>query len=107
MLQLLPVCAFAGSSVINMSRYDMMRPNFSAMKDERIVGMIHEATYPRYERDAKYYQRQMAATEVGFGATFSAATLNDENKKRADIHEIKDTSHDSIPLANFLKSFHV
>jgi hypothetical protein len=28
-----------------------------------------------YERDAKYYQRRMAATEVGFGATFSAATL--------------------------------
>jgi len=28
MLQLLPVCAFAGSSVINMSRYDMMRHEF-------------------------------------------------------------------------------
>jgi len=83
MLQLLPVCAFGGSSVINMSRYDMMRPNFSAMKDERTVGTIHEATYPRYERDAKYYQRQMAVTEVGFGATFSAATLNDENISRA------------------------
>jgi len=91
MLQLLPVCAFAGSSVINMSRYDMMRPNFSAMKDERIVGMIHEATYPRYERDAKYYQRQMAATEVGFGATCSAATLNDENISRA-------TTRHFIPL---------
>jgi hypothetical protein len=29
----------------------------------------------------------------------------DENKKRADIHEIKDTSHDSILLANFFKIF--
>jgi hypothetical protein len=41
------------------------------------------ATYPRYERDAKYYQRRMAATEVGFGTTFSAAGLNNENSSRA------------------------
>jgi hypothetical protein len=44
-----------------------------------------------YERDAKYYQRRMAATEVGFGATFSAARLNDENISRA-------TTRHFIPL---------
>jgi hypothetical protein len=36
-----------------------------------------------YERDAKYNQGRMAATEVGFGGRFSAATLNDENISRA------------------------
>jgi hypothetical protein len=40
-----------------------------------------------YQRDAKYNQRRMAATEVGFGATFSAATLNDENiSNNAQLH---------------------
>jgi hypothetical protein len=44
-----------------------------------------------YQRDAKYNQRRMAATEVGFGATFSAATLNDENISRG-------TTRNFIPL---------
>jgi lysozyme len=65
MLQLLPICAFAGSSVVNLSHYDQVHPNFVAMKQEGIVGVIHEATYPRYERDDKYYRRQIAATEAG------------------------------------------
>src|SRR6266404_66718 len=64
-LQLLPVCAFAGSSVVNLSHYDMMHPDFSAMKSEGVVGVIHEATYPRCKRDPKYYPREIAATEAG------------------------------------------
>jgi lysozyme len=65
MLQLLPVCVFAGNSVVNLSHYDLMHPNFVAMKEEGIIGVIHEATYPRYQRDDKYYRRQVAATEAG------------------------------------------
>src|SRR2546421_3544132 len=61
----LPACAFAGSNVVNLSHYDMMRPDFAAMKREGIVGVIHEATYPRFERDAKYLDRQMAALQAG------------------------------------------
>jgi len=61
----LPACAFAGSNVVNLSHYDMMRPDFAAMKREGIIGVIHEATYPPFTRDAKYLDRQMAATRAG------------------------------------------
>jgi lysozyme len=61
----LPVCAFAATSVVNLSHYDMMRPDFAAMKREGIVGVIHEATYPPFARDAKYLDRQMGALEAG------------------------------------------
>jgi len=61
----LPACAFAGSNVVNLSHYDMMRPDFTGMKREGILGVIHEATYPRLERDAKYVDRQMGALQAG------------------------------------------
>jgi lysozyme len=61
----LPACTFAASNVVNMSHYDLMRPDFAAMKREGIVGVIHEATYPRLERDAQYAARQQAATRAG------------------------------------------
>ena len=61
----LPACAFAGSNVVNLSHYDMMRPDFAAMKREGIIGVIHEASYPRLERDAKYLDRQMGALQAG------------------------------------------
>src|SRR5947199_6850716 len=61
----LPACAFAGSNVVNLSHSDMMRPDFAAMKREGIIGVIHEASYPRLERDAKYLDRQMGALQAG------------------------------------------
>src|SRR6266436_2302136 len=61
----LPACAFAANSVVNLSHYDMVRPDFGAMKSEGILGVIHEATFPRFERDTKYFERQQAATRVG------------------------------------------
>jgi hypothetical protein len=64
-LQALPVCAFASNSVVNLSHYDMMHPDFGQMKEQGIVGIIHEATYPRFDRDALYGARQQAATRVG------------------------------------------
>ena len=60
-----PACAFSASNVVNLSHYDMMRPDFAAMKREGIVGVIHEATYPHLVRDAKYFDRQQAATRAG------------------------------------------
>src|SRR5689334_24291131 len=62
---LVPTCAFSASNVVNLSHYDMMRPDFVAMKREGIIGVIHEATYPSFVRDAKYLDRQLAATRVG------------------------------------------
>jgi hypothetical protein len=44
---LLPAGAFAANSVVNMSHYDLMRPDFVGMAREGIVGVIHEATLPR------------------------------------------------------------
>jgi lysozyme len=62
---LLPTCALAANSVVNMSHYDLMRPDFAGMAREGIVGVIHEATFPRLQRDAKYSERQRAALEAG------------------------------------------
>jgi lysozyme len=68
LLLLLPVLqagAFAGNSVVNLSHYDLMRPDFDRMKAQGIVGVIHEATYPPSVRDSHYGTRQNAATRAG------------------------------------------
>jgi lysozyme len=66
MLQVLQMSAFAASnSVVNLSHYDLMRVDFERMKAEGIVGVIHEATYPRFDRDSYYGSRQGAATRAG------------------------------------------
>ena len=64
-LQLFQVCALASNSVVNLSHYDLMRVDFERMKSEGIVGVIHEATYPRFDRDSYYGGRQDAATRAG------------------------------------------
>ncbi len=48
-----------------MSHYDLMHPDFVAMANKASSGVIHEATFPRLERDARYYERQRAALEGG------------------------------------------
>jgi len=60
-----PVIALASNSVVNLSHYDLMRPDFNAMKSQGILGVIHEATYPRFEIDSRYFERQQAATQAG------------------------------------------
>src|SRR5262249_11276583 len=62
---LLPGYALATNSVVNLSHYDLMRPDFVGMANSGIVGVIHEATYPRLQRDARYDERQRAALEAG------------------------------------------
>ena len=54
LLFLIPACAFSATNVVNLSHYDMMRPDFTTMKRQGIVGVIHEATYPPFVRDPKY-----------------------------------------------------
>ena len=61
----LPVSAFATNAVVNLSHYDLMRPDFARMKSEGIIGVIHEASYPRFERDPFYPVRQQAAARAG------------------------------------------
>lgn len=65
------VCAvpasFASPSncVVNLSHYDLLHPDFGMMKNQGIVGVIHEATYPRFDRDNLYPGRQEAASRAG------------------------------------------
>src|SRR5437588_11599518 len=61
----MPLSVFASNSVVNLSHYDLMRPDFVGMKREGIAGIIHEATYPRFERDSRYRERQDAAVQAG------------------------------------------
>src|SRR6266567_8218635 len=65
LLHALSIFAFGSNSVVNLSHYDFVRPDFVGMKNEGVVGVIHEATYPRFERDAKYCDREVAALEAG------------------------------------------
>lgn len=65
LLHALSIFAFGSNSVVNLSHYDLMRPDFVGMKNEGIVGVIHEATYPRHARDSKYRDRQVAALQAG------------------------------------------
>ena len=65
LLFLVPAGAFSATNVVNLSHYDMMRPDFATMKNQGIVGVIHEATYPPFVRDPKYLDRQMGALQAG------------------------------------------
>ena len=75
---LLSPCAHATNAVVNMSHYDLMRPDFVRMANEGIVGVIHEATFPRLRLDDRYYERQEAAQEAGllWGAYHFADATN-------------------------------
>ena len=65
LLFLIPAGAFSATNVVNLSHYDMMRPDFTTMKRQGIVGVIHEATYPPFVRDPKYLDRQIGALQAG------------------------------------------
>jgi len=41
LLDVSSIFAVASNSVVNMSHYDLMRPDFVTMKSEGIVGLIH------------------------------------------------------------------
>ncbi len=64
-LQAFQLGALADNSVVNLSHYDLMRPDFDQMRQQGILGIIHESSYPKYVRDAKYLERQNAAVGAG------------------------------------------
>jgi lysozyme len=70
--------AQGSNSVVNMSHYDLMRPDFERMAQQGVVGVIHESSYPRNVRDDKYFGRQIAATNAGllWGAYHYADATN-------------------------------
>ena len=60
-----PLGAFAINGVVNLSHYDLMRPDFIAMRKEGVRAVIHEASYPRFARDAYYASRNVEAIRAG------------------------------------------
>ncbi len=65
LLLALHASSLGSNCVVNLSHYDLMRPNFGLMREQGIIGVIHEATYPRFDRDALYTARQQDATRSG------------------------------------------
>ena len=63
-LALLAGCA-TSNSVVNLSHYDGREPDFIRMRQEGIVGVIHEATFPLFNRDAAYARREGVAENAG------------------------------------------
>lgn len=61
----LRVVALGSNSVVNLSHYDFMRPDFERMRGEGIVGVIHESSYPPSVTDPRYFERQNAAVRAG------------------------------------------
>lgn len=55
----------ASNTVVNLSHYDHVAPNFAAMKKEGVIGIIHESTYPPGVVDDRYAERQSTATRAG------------------------------------------
>lgn len=65
LLPALSVSALASNSVVNLSHYDEMHPDFVQMRREGVVAAIHEATYPPGQLDERYAERQDAALRAG------------------------------------------
>ncbi len=65
LLAIFPITASASNSVVNLSHYDLLQPDFVRMKNEGVIGIIHEATFPRLNRDGRYAERQYAAINAG------------------------------------------
>ena len=62
---LLPACALGANSVVNMSHYDLMRPDFAGMEEKASPASFTKRLSRVCERDAKYAERQRAALEAG------------------------------------------
>src|SRR5436190_20662173 len=74
----LPASAFAASnSVVNLSHYDLMRVDFAQMKKQGIVGVIHEASYPRSVRNTDDTPRNARALTAS--PQISSVSLDDRS----------------------------
>ena len=84
---LIAASSFAGEAangVLSLSHYDERFLDFPQMQREGLEGVIHEATYPAYDHDAKYALRQSEVARAGlrWGA-YHFGNSND-GKRQAD-----------------------
>jgi lysozyme len=80
----LTLAARADNSVLSLSHYDEKSLDFSSLQRSGLEGIIHEATYPAYDHDAKYAYRQAEAMRAGllWGAYHFAN--GSDGRKQAD-----------------------
>jgi lysozyme len=97
-LLLAPLTALASNSVVNLSHYDLMRVDFVAMKSEGVVGVIHEASFPRLQRDWRYSERQLEATRAGL--LWGAYHFGDATNPIQQADHFLATVASSHPIAN-------
>ena len=55
----------ATNGLLSLSHYDEVAPDYAGLRRLGIEGIIHEATYPSFTRDAKYTHRQAHASKAG------------------------------------------
>lgn len=81
------------NAVINLSHYDPVTPNFTEVRHEGVLGVIHEAMFPPGGGDPKYAERQAEATRAGllWGAYHFAN--NSDPERQADQLMSFVTSH--------------
>lgn len=65
LLSLLGISRAGDNSVISLSHYDEKPLDFSSLQRSGLEGIIHEATYPSFDRDSKYGWRQNEAARAG------------------------------------------
>ncbi|MDR3406526.1 MAG: glycoside hydrolase family 25 protein [Chthoniobacter sp.] len=80
----LALTARAENSVLSLSHYDERTSDFSSLQRSGLGAIIHEATYPAFDYDAKYAYRQEEAMKAGllWGA-YHFANASD-GRKQAD-----------------------
>jgi lysozyme len=72
------------NNVLSLSHYDEQALDFNTLQRGGVDGIIHEATFPPFDRDAKYAARQNAAVRAGIhwgSYHFGNAT---DGRKQAD-----------------------
>ncbi|MGI8437065.1 MAG: glycoside hydrolase family 25 protein [Chthoniobacterales bacterium] len=90
--------ARAGNSVVNLSHYDLMRPDFAAMRAEGVRAIIHESSYPPSTQDPYYATRQQEAVAAGmFWGAYHYANASNPQRQVEQFLRVVETSWRKAP----------
>ncbi len=89
----------ATNGLVSLSHYDEVAPDFLGMRSQGIEGIIHEATYPSFDRDSKYAYRQSGASRAGllWGA-YHFGNASDGERQADHFLEVVRAGMESSPL---------